>query len=168
MYCNNCGRHIPKDSKYCRFCGSKTGMFKLEPKEESFESKIAPSDRRLINFILDTIFSYLFVFIFAFIFGVALVFLGFDLPSNDNLYTFLSIISPFLYYFSFESLWQRTPAKLITKTIVVDQSGEVPTTKQIFLRTLSRFVPFEAFSFFGKYPVGWHDKWSGTRVILVS
>ena len=42
-----------------------------------------------------------------------------------------------------------------------------PTYGQILGRTFSRFVPFEAFSFLPS-PVGWHDRWSGTRVVRVN
>ena len=38
--------------------------------------------------------------------------------------------------------------------------------KQVFLRTLIRLIPFEAFSFLGGSK-GWHDEWSGTKVIRV-
>jgi uncharacterized RDD family membrane protein YckC len=55
--------------------------------------------------------------------------------------------------------------KLITGTRVVTESGEVPTARQILIRTVVRFVPFEAFSFLGSSGTGWHDTWSGTRVV---
>jgi uncharacterized RDD family membrane protein YckC len=68
------------------------------------------------------------------------------------------------YYLFFESLWARTPGKLVFGTVVVTESGSKPTLWQIAGRTLCRFIPFEPFSFLGAR--GWHDSASGTRVIL--
>jgi hypothetical protein len=73
----------------------------------------------------------------------------------------------FLYYFIFESLFQRTPAKFLTRTKVVNNYGTKPTVGTIALRTLIRFVPFEEFSFLGDRVYGWHDKWSKTYVVKV-
>ena len=36
---------------------------------------------------------------------------------------------------------------------------------EVFRRTLTRFVPFDTFSFLGPKCRGWHDRWSGTRVV---
>ena len=64
------------------------------------------------------------------------------------------------------SIWSKTPAKFITKTKVITEYGEKPSFKTIFIRTLVRFVPFEAFSFLSpERPRGWHDRWSKTIVI---
>jgi uncharacterized RDD family membrane protein YckC len=58
----------------------------------------------------------------------------------------------------------RTIGKLLTGTTVVTDYGSKPSTGAFMLRTLSRFMPFEAFSFFsanGK----WHDTWTDTVVV---
>ena len=70
----------------------------------------------------------------------------------------------FLYYFISEALTARTIGKLITGTVVVTKNGEKPSLKAIAIRSASRLVPFEAFSFLGNN-VGWHDKWSDTYVV---
>ncbi len=70
------------------------------------------------------------------------------------------------YYAGSEALFGQTLAKLITRTRVVSEDGGAPTAGQILGRTLSRYVPFDAFSFLGSGPcLGWHDRWSRTRVI---
>jgi uncharacterized RDD family membrane protein YckC len=69
------------------------------------------------------------------------------------------------YYLFFEGMFGATPGKMITKTRVVRTDGGKPSFGQIFGRTLARYVPFEPFSFFGGTPTGWHDRWSGTRVV---
>jgi uncharacterized RDD family membrane protein YckC len=74
-------------------------------------------------------------------------------------------ISYYLYYFIFETLWQRTPGKYITGTKVVTSSGGKPSIGAIAIRTIVRFIPFESFSFLGSRAYGWHDVLSGTYVI---
>jgi uncharacterized RDD family membrane protein YckC len=69
------------------------------------------------------------------------------------------------YYIFFEGLLARTPGKFITGTRVVAVGGGRPTFMQIVGRTFARVVPFEPFSFLGGTPTGWHDRWSGTRVV---
>ncbi|WP_264521276.1 RDD family protein [Flavobacterium sp. N1994] len=83
---------------------------------------------------------------------------AFNLAFNAFLYVF--------YYAIFESIWQRTPGKFITKCRVIDEYGNAPDSMTILLRSLIRVVPFEPFSCTGnKYSYGWHDKWSKTWVV---
>lgn len=49
--------------------------------------------------------------------------------------------------------------------MAVSLSGEMSSI-QIWKRTLSRLIPFDALSFFGEN--GWHDSWSDTRVVKIS
>ena len=67
------------------------------------------------------------------------------------------------YYLFFESIWARTPGKLIFGNFVVNEADGKPSPGQVFMRTLCRLTPFEPFSFFGKG--GWHDRISKTRVV---
>jgi uncharacterized RDD family membrane protein YckC len=69
------------------------------------------------------------------------------------------------YYCFFEGIWARTPGKLVLGTVVVGQQGDKPGFGQVVGRTLCRFIPFEAFSFFGEE--GWHDSIPKTQVVLV-
>lgn len=71
----------------------------------------------------------------------------------------------FAYYTLFEYFMQRTPGKFLTKTHVETVHGGKPTMRDIFIRTLVRFVPFEPFSGFRSSGQCWHDAWSRTRVI---
>lgn len=78
------------------------------------------------------------------------------------LYTVCAVFQ-FIYYSAFEGFLQASPGKLLTETRVVSDSGQKPAMRSIFLRTIVRFVPFEAFSMlFGR---GWHDNWSDTYVV---
>ena len=77
----------------------------------------------------------------------------------------IGLVVALLYYAGAEALLQRTPAKYLTGTIVVAADGSRPTIGQILGRTFCRFIPFEAFSFFGDPCVGWHDSIPKTRVV---
>lgn len=72
----------------------------------------------------------------------------------------------FIYYIVFESILNNTPAKFLTKSRVTDEYGNKPTFGAIITRTLVRFIPFEAFTFFTGS--GIHDTWSETYVIKES
>lgn len=69
-----------------------------------------------------------------------------------------------LYCCLFESIWARTPGKLIFGTVVVNAAGEKPTFFQVLGRSVCRFIPFEPLSFIGQR--GWHDSIPNTFVIL--
>jgi hypothetical protein len=75
----------------------------------------------------------------------------------------LFVIVRLLYYPFYELLFNATPAKFFTETRVVSDLEAKPETIQIVARTLSRFIPFEPFSFFGKR--GWHDSLPQTKVV---
>ena len=51
--------------------------------------------------------------------------------------------------------------------VVVLEDGTKPTTSDIVIRSLCRFIPFEAFSFLGDEGRGWHDSLSDTYVVDV-
>jgi uncharacterized RDD family membrane protein YckC len=55
--------------------------------------------------------------------------------------------------------------KLITGSKVVRHDGTAIDWKDAVVRTLCRFIPFEAFSALGTYP--WHDQLSKTKVVKV-
>ncbi len=105
------------------------------------------------NFLLDILFT---------------LFIGLVLKNSTlSFYAVLiiSLLFVFLYYFLFESVFQRTPAKFITGTKVINSMGQKPSLFSIAIRTLIRFIPFEPFSFFTGNYNGWHDRWSKTYVI---
>ncbi len=142
--------------------------------EETNYLKRADNSVRFANLIIDTIFYYVVVLIVGALIGLLMFTADEQLASEvfmeeeeSPAVTIISYIVGFgvmfLYYFISEATTQRTIGKFFTGTIVVNQSGEKPTSKQIAIRSVSRLVPFEAFSFFGE--MGWHDKWSETYVV---
>ncbi|MGC4067023.1 MAG: RDD family protein [Polyangiaceae bacterium] len=69
------------------------------------------------------------------------------------------------YYTFFEALFQKTPAKWITKTRVVTVQCKAPAPGRILHRSLVRLVPFDWLSFLMGDGRGWHDRWSRTCVV---
>lgn len=133
---------------------------------------VASQSKRFANFIIDR----LFIMGMGAVFGAALGalwmtfspdnFLELELFLDNRLAQYvLGIFLGLLYYAFFEGITGRSIGKYFTKTKVVDENGEKPTFNAIFTRSLCRFIPFEAFSFLGNEPIGWHDSLSKTRVV---
>jgi hypothetical protein len=93
-------------------------------------------------------------------------------PEFENLRAFsekdwsifvLLILWRFAYYFTFETLFQTTPAKCLTSSKIISNDQNKLKPVHVFHRTWSRFIPFEALTFFGE--TGLHDKISETSVV---
>ena len=125
---------------------------------------IAGRGRRFGTLLID----YAGFFVFALVFGViiGLYFGEAGLAAIESVPDLVfGLILMMTYYLFFECIWARTPGKFILGTVVVSEDGSKPGFGRIFKRTACRFIPFEAFSFFGDPVIGWHDSISGTRVI---
>ncbi|GGA79526.1 hypothetical protein GCM10008015_20290 [Flavobacterium palustre] len=127
--------------------------------------------QRFLNLCIDLMFIYIIVLsLGTTIILVALSANNFALSNwVENLSVFevgfYSAIVAFLYCYFTEVYFSRTIAKLITHTIVVNADGSKPSKGRFFIRTCYRFIPFEAFTFFGADSRGWHDRFSGTYVV---
>lgn len=128
----------------------------------------ASSGRRFVNYFLDSVFWEIGIIVI--IFPIARLVFGKSFTSNfwGNL-LFVDVVV-FLYYFVFETLFQRTLAKFITGTKVIMEDGSKPDAGTIAKRSLSRLVPFEVISVYtGKLPekkgTWWHDRWTATPVV---
>lgn len=124
----------------------------------------ADKGKRFINYIIDIICFLIFTFLIGILLGILSMTLGFNLPQNDFFYNIIGLICVIIYYSTLEILTKgRTIGKLITGTKVVMIDGSTPTTKDFFMRSLCRVIPFEAFSFLGEN--GWHDSITKTTVV---
>ena len=128
---------------------------------------------RLIHLILDwLIINYVWVYIVAIPLGIFLLLLGLnsDVIDEDPIVQRITgVILYFSYYLLFEGIFGKSPAKFITKTVVVSSNGSKPSFVSILLRTLCRFVPFDQISLLiGKNDRCWHDAWSKTEVVMAS
>ena len=116
---------------------------------------------RFANFLIDFIVFMFIVFLHAMILDA---WLGIVPEGGFELFPLYLLVLYVFYYWVFESLFQKTLGKLVTKTKVVSEDGQKPSTGELFTRSLSRVIPFEAFSFFFSNK-GWHDTISKTYVV---
>lgn len=71
----------------------------------------------------------------------------------------------FLYYLVMEVGFRTTIGKMLTRTVLADADGLRPGRPRLLIRTLCRFIPFEALSFFDRNGKGVHDSFSRTYVV---
>ena len=147
-------------------------QLKLKEIESEVIDKMASQGKRFLNYLLDMAFIMIFIFIFTLILGIGLAVVAPSTVSNigeDNelLVYLISFIAIIIYYTSLEAFTGRSIAKYITKTKVVTKLGEKPSIKMIFIRSLCRLIPFEAFSCLFNDGSGWHDSISDTKVINI-
>lgn len=140
----------------------------VERKEllEGSEPEPATHLLRFSNFIIDHIAFLVVVFLVGFIWAVAV---PSGLPEEES--TGFGLLRFFImvpFYVFFEGLFSRTPGKMLTGTVVVNEKGERPSFGQIVGRSFARVIPFEAFSFLGSTGRGWHDSLSKTYVVKVN
>lgn len=166
VVCEKCGTSHHKEcwdeNQGCAIYGCNDKKNNKTPKGLSIKNVPASKTKRFINLIID----YFATILFGFIFGLGIAFLGFNdflQKTNENILGFLVV---FLYYLFFESIFGKTVGKLITRTRVISLDNNKANFTSVLKRTLSRFIPFEAFSYlFDEKAIGWHDRISNTRVI---
>jgi uncharacterized RDD family membrane protein YckC len=130
---------------------------------------------RFVNNLIDSIILNWVPTLLLYFFGQIIFYVGYEDLYNllvnfteDNfvLNILISVLITVFYYYLMEFYNNgRTIGKYITGTMAVSLSGEMSSI-QIWKRTLSRLIPFDALSFFGEN--GWHDSWSDTRVVKIS
>lgn len=133
---------------------------------------LASRSSRFVNFIIDSIVAtILSLSVFA---GLNWLYIstgieGFNIGSMEmgtsTRWSLLVMCIKIVYYGLFETLNARTLGKYVTNSIVVNRDGSTPDTNHILIRTLCRQIPFQEFSFFGVFPIGWHDTFSKTLVV---
>ena len=144
----------------------------LRLNENKLFTNIASKEKRFVNSLIDTLCYYIIVVIFGILLGITFAILApqylyvFD-ENHPGLEYLVAFCIYSFYYITMETLTGRTVGKLITKTKVVDSNGNIPSFKAILIRTLCRFIPFDAFSYLGNDSSGWHDKFSKTMVVKV-
>lgn len=131
--------------------------------------------QRFVNYLVDALLmQYGLSFLTGALLSKVLMALNPDLAvaffSNDSAWDIflssygLSILNYTLYYTICELGFKGyTLGKLITGTRAVRADGSPLAFKDALLRSLTRLVPFEAFSALGGDP--WHDRWTKTMVV---
>lgn len=132
---------------------------------------LASQGQRFLNLLLDYVGQIALMMLVGVVIGVISVVTGNPQLANmfDNMNTLteyaFTIVLVLIYYNLFEIFTSRTLGKFITKTIVVDENGNKPEYQIIMIRSLCRLIPFDALSFLGASPRGWHDSISRTYVV---
>jgi uncharacterized RDD family membrane protein YckC len=123
------------------------------------EDHLAGRGQRFLNYLIDGIILYVLMI------GADLLLFSQSNASAGLLTYAVNIGVMILYYTILESTTGKTIGKFATQTRVVEDDFSKPSVKTIFLRSLCRCIPFEAFSFFGNPPAGWHDTIVGVNVV---
>ncbi len=135
---------------------------------------LASQGQRFVTLIIDNVFLGLLNYFVGFLLGIIFIVASGGPQAAQNGMMMLQIISffvsiavAFAYFVLLEGTTGMTIGKMAMGTKVVSANGQKPTMGQIMGRTACRYIPFEAFSFFGNngFPIGWHDKIPGTIVI---
>ena len=171
LICSLTGR--PADfNPTCVNFSSDEAMEELEYKASKLDVtlKTTSTGKRFANYIIDLIVFMVLTFVFGMASAIVVLIIypeaADTIEADFEKYNLLFSLAIHLsYYTILESSSGRTVGKLITGTRVVDKNGKTPAFKTVFLRSLSRIVPFNAFSFLGTEPRGWHDSWTETWVI---
>lgn len=128
---------------------------------------------RFFNFIIDFTLTYIMVILFySFCVFIYSIVQGGDYIANvesfgeinpllDRLIT--AVMFALIMFFVEKITKGRSLGKFITGTKVIMVDGRIPTNDDLLKRNFSRVIPFDVFSFIGR--IGWHDKWSDTRVV---
>lgn len=132
------------------------------PPQQVYTAENAGKGRRFLTLLID--YAVYFVLLMVVMIPIIIV-AGEDAMQGARAYA-VSIPVFLLYWTLFEGLFGRTVGKFICGTRVVTERGTAPSFGQALGRTLSRMIPFEAFSvLFSEDGTGWHDSIAKTRVV---
>ncbi len=135
---------------------------------------LASKTERFLNFVLDLAIIGILVLAFRTTINIIA-----EISENVSLHNWVSNLSfeiqllfgilVLIFYYSLTEIYfSRSFAKYFTKTLVVKADGSKPNRKSIIIRTMSRLIPFEPFSYLSPNSQGWHDQLSVTYVVKKS
>jgi uncharacterized RDD family membrane protein YckC len=134
----------------------------LPPKAQVWESHQVSLLRRFMTRLIDLIVIYYLTLFLLTIIHAAEIRL---LMREEIVARYLVLsIGAFIYYLVAEFLFGRTIGKIWMGTKVISLRGRPLQFGWVFIRTLCRFIPFEALSFFAQVQ-GLHDRLSKTAVV---
>jgi uncharacterized RDD family membrane protein YckC len=111
---------------------------------------------RFVHYLLDVLF----------LLPIWLVIINYLFMREPNrlILQLLFTTSYFLYCFLSEAIFRQTIGKMVTRSCVVSNGVDL-STGRVFLRTLSRLIPFDGISFL--FGAKWHDRASSTAVVYI-
>ncbi|MBK6936585.1 MAG: RDD family protein [Chitinophagaceae bacterium] len=142
--------------------------------DDHFQYTEASQGQRFLNWLIDNILLRLIITYLTgevavqFLFNIApeyTVRVFSEQSFESYLVSYIIVGFHYIFYYTIceKAFKGYTLGKLITGTRSIGTDGQELTLKDALLRSLSRFVPFEAFSGLGDAP--WHDTWTNTTVI---
>lgn len=150
----------------------------LFAEQELLNYELASKGQRFLNYLVDALFIN---YVLELATGKAIASLFGTIAATDEeglLYSdywgtylaatlIVTILNSFLYYAVCEKAFKgKTLGKLLTGTRAIRDDGQELTWKDTMLRSISRWVPFEALSiFFRNDGRMWHDAWIKTSVV---
>ena len=140
--------------------------YEKKPDEVFIEDEImtidkikADNGKRLLGHIIDMAFLIFFTIII-----LKLTVIVERITMSNFEVNFICFAFYFLYFFGMETTNNgKTIGKKLLKMSVTNNMGERPSMFQIGLRTLCRFIPFDALSFL--WDGNWHDNISSSYVV---
>lgn len=137
----------------------------LDYSKSTVSYRAASKGKRFANYLIDRVFIMLLM-----LGGFALLLSEEMLMQieemNFIIEYLLGAVAFIIYYTICETLLRgKTIGKLVTGTRAVSKDNQNLDFGSVFIRSISRVVPFEAFSFLGDGTGGWHDDWSDSKVI---
>ncbi|MBL8515743.1 MAG: RDD family protein [Betaproteobacteria bacterium] len=138
--------------------------------QQSFDVTLVLASRwrRFWTYVIDWVLSMVALSLLALTgYEIFLVGSGKSILSEFLRSSMSGLVVLLIYYVPQELMFGWTVGKLILRTRVVGVDSDPADFLQILGRTLARMIPFEALSFFGSKPFGWHDSLSNTRVVCL-
>ncbi|MEM9051736.1 MAG: RDD family protein [Bacteroidota bacterium] len=138
------------------------------------EYELASGGKRFANYVIDIAGYLIFSAIIGFVIGIIVVgtegetyFTQPETIQTRILSWIEGLIVVIAYYTISEYVFKgKTLGKLITRTRAVNENNSRMDLGTCFKRSLCRCIPFEQFTFLSQKPRGWHDDFSGTKVIV--
>lgn len=132
------------------------------------EVNVVRGGARLGHYVLDYIILQGISYLLGYMFGSLMLADTGSMATNELIVVQLKmaglgLLYNFMYYAAFEGFFGSTPGKMLLGRVVIDEYGERPDFPRVMLRSVIRWVPFEALSCLS--PRGWHDQWSKTFVV---
>jgi uncharacterized RDD family membrane protein YckC len=128
---------------------------------------LASKQKRVLNWIIDSVIKLIIFRLIISSLNSSTISSGVNSLDMIERYLFWSVIS-FVYYGVTEVFLSRSPAKYLTKTIVVIEDGSKPSVITILTRTILRIFPLEPLTFLRGRALGLHDENSKTFVVIKS
>ena len=146
-----------------------------QPSGNSTSPNLADATRsqRLTNFLVDGHCCLVLFFGVKFFLSLWALSIGIDTTRLDSplLLTPVSLLVILAYYTTMEARYNATLGKMLTRTRVLHLDGRRADFRQIVIRNLTRFMPFEPISGCisgDDVPMPWHDRISRTRVVVAT